>query len=596
MSEPSQEIDQRREPRFIERHAAKMQWLAIGLIVSSLVILLRAVPAEEIGAWLRSRIDAISIWAAARRDSPSPGPEDRPMPQLTADQTAVSDEVTFPETRPLDEHNRRLVEHVHPPAWENPRPNGRYNLVVIGGGTAGLVTAAGAAGLGAKVALVERKLLGGDCLNVGCVPSKALIRSARAVADVRDAGEFGVRVPPGTTVDFPAVMERMRRIRSGISPHDSAARFRDLGVDVFLGDAKFTGGDTVEVGGQTLRFARACVATGARAAAPPIPGLKETGYLTNETVFSLTELPRRLAVIGAGPIGCELAQAFARFGSEVFLIEAMHGIMPNEDPDAAEIVKQSLFRDGVRLMCCGKNLQVARTEGGKRLTVDSHGEHYDLTVDEILVGAGRAPNVDGLGLEAAGVRFDKTGVKVDDFLRTANRRIYAAGDVCSKYKFTHAADAMARIVIQNALFFGRKRAGALVIPWCTYTDPEVAHVGLYPHEAEAQGIPLDTFAVELSQVDRAILDGEQNGFLKIHVRKGKDTILGATLVARHAGEMISEITLAMVAGAGLGAISSTIHPYPTQAEAIKKAGDAYGRTRLTPRIKHLFETLLRWRR
>jgi pyruvate/2-oxoglutarate dehydrogenase complex dihydrolipoamide dehydrogenase (E3) component len=320
------------------------------------------------------------------------------------------------------------------------------------------------------------------------------------------------------------------------------------------------------------------------------------GYLTNETVFSLTTLPRRLAVIGAGPIGCELAQAFARFGSEVYLIEAMHGIMPNEDVRAAEIVKGALDRDGIRLMCCGKNLRADRAGDDKRLTVDSHGEHYAVTVDEILVGTGRVPNVDDLGLEAAGVAFDRAGVTVNDFLQTTNRHIYAAGDICSRFKFTHAADAMARIVIQNALFFGRKRANALTMPWCTYTDPEIAHVGLYPSEADERGIPLETFIIELGNNDRAVLEGETDGFLKLHSRKGKGTIVGATLVARHAGEMISEITLAMVAGAGLGTIAATIHPYPTQAEVIKKAGDAYSRTRLTPRIRGLFEMLLRWRR
>lgn len=497
---------------------------------------------------------------------------------------------------PLDQYNQQLLASVHPPDWSNPTPAGRYNLVVVGAGTAGLVAAAGAAGLGAKVALVERQLLGGDCLNVGCVPSKALLRSARALADVRDVERFGVRVPAGTKVDFPAVMERMRRLRAEISPHDSAARFRDLGVDVFLGDARFTGPDTVEVGGERLRFARACIATGARAAAPSVPGLQETGYLTNESVFSLTELPRRLAIIGAGPIGCELAQAFARFGSEVHLIEAMHGIMPQEDSDASEIVKQSMFRDGIQLRCCGKSLQIEPADGGKRLKVDSHGEHYELIVDEILVGAGRTPNVERLGLKEAGVEFDQAGVHVNDFLQTTNRRIYAAGDICSRYKFTHAADALARIVIQNALFFGRRRASALTIPWCTYTDPEIAHVGIYPHEAEARGIPLDTFTIELSEVDRAILESETEGFLKLHVRKGKDKILGATFVARHAGEMISEISLAMVAGAGLSTISGTIHPYPTQAEAIKKAADAYSRTRLTPRVKQVFERLMQWRR
>lgn len=502
----------------------------------------------------------------------------------------------LPEVQPRDEHNRRLIEHVRPPGWTNPRPAGRYNLVVIGGGTAGLVAAAGAAGLGAKVALIERKLLGGDCLNTGCVPSKALLRCARAAADVRDAGRFGICVPAGAVVDFPAIMERLRRIRSEIGAHDSAARFRDLGVDVFLGDARFTGRDLVEVSGETLRFARACIATGSRPLMPPIPGLEEAGCLTSETLFGLTELPRRLAVIGAGPTGCEMAQAFARFGSEVLLIEATHGVLPNEDADAAGIVQQSLARDGVRLICCARNTKVERAAAGRRLTVDSHGERHDVTVDEILVAAGRAPNVEGLGLEAAGVRSRANGVEVDDFLRTANRRIYAAGDVCSQFRFTHAADAMARIVIQNAFFFGRKRASSLIIPRCTYTDPEVAHVGLTAGEAEEKGIPVETFRIELAQVDRAVLDGETEGFLKVHVRKGTDRIVGGTLVARHAGEMISELSLAMVGEAGLRSIAGTIHPYPTQAEILRKAGDAWNRARLTPRIRHVFETFLRWRR
>ena len=523
------------------------------------------------------------------------------MPMLAASSGTDATPPDWPALQPFDEFNRTLRANVHPPDWTNPVPAGRYNLVVIGAGTAGLVTAAGAAGLGARVALIERHLLGGDCLNVGCVPSKALIRSARAVADVREAARFGVRVTDSPGVDFAAVMERMRRLRAEISPHDSAARFRELGVDVFLGDARFTGADTIEIrpdagGSQTLRFARACIATGARAAAPPIPGLDEAGYLTNETVFSLTELPRRLAVIGAGPIGCELAQAFARFGSEVFLIEAAHGVLPNEDPDAAEIVRQALLRDGVSLMCCGKMLEVSRSDAGQQLTVDSHEKHYTMTVDAILVGAGRTPNVEGLNLEAAGVEFDKSGVKVNDHLRTANRRIYAAGDVCLPYKFTHTADATARIVIQNALFWGRRRASALTVPWCTYTEPEVAHAGLTPKQAADRGIAVDTFRVDLSEVDRALLDGETAGFLKVHVRRGKDRIVGATLVARHAGEMISEITLAMVARAGLGRLAQTIHPYPTQAEVIRKAADAYNRTRLKPWLKRLFERFLRWRR
>jgi len=496
--------------------------------------------------------------------------------------------------QPWNEHNRTLAHHVHPSDWANPEPAARYNLVVIGAGTAGLVTAAGAAGLAAKVALVERDLMGGDCLNTGCVPSKALIRAARAWAEVRDAEGYGVEVPSGSTVNFPAVMDRMRRLRAGISKNDSARRFRDLGVDVFLGEGRFSGPETIDVAGKTLRFKKAVIATGARAAAPPIPGLAEAGYLTNETVFSLTELPRRLGVIGAGPIGCELAQAFARFGSQVYLVEAQHGILPSEDRDAAEIVLRSLLRDGITLLCCGGDLKVARAAEGKRLSVDSHGQHYDIPVDEILVGVGRRPNVEGLGLDTVGVAVEKTGVKVNDRLQTTNPRIYAAGDICSPHKFTHAADFQARIVIQNALFFGRAKASALTIPWCTYTDPEIAHVGLYERDGAARGIQIRTFVQELNDVDRAILDGETEGLVKVHVQEGTDKILGATVVARHAGEMLPELTLAMTHGLGLGKIASTIHPYPTQAEAIRKLGDQYNRTRLTPFVRWLFRRWLAW--
>jgi pyruvate/2-oxoglutarate dehydrogenase complex dihydrolipoamide dehydrogenase (E3) component len=501
---------------------------------------------------------------------------------------------TEPLVRPWDKHNQTLVSNVHPLDWKNPTPASRYNLVVIGGGTAGLVTAAGAAGLGAKVALVERHLLGGDCLNVGCVPSKALIRAARAATDARSAARFGVEIKGEVSVNFPAVMERMRRLRAEISPHDSAARFRELGIDVFIGHARFSGPDTVQVGDKTLRFSKAVIATGARAAAPPLPGMKDIPFLTNETVFSLTELPKKLGMIGAGPIGCELAQAFARFGSEVFLVEAEHGILPREDRDAAEIVQAAMLREGVKLLCCGKELRLSKDGKGVRLQVESHGKSYDVLVDQLLVAVGRAPNVEGLGLESVGVQFDKKGVKVNDRLQTKNSRIYACGDICSPYQFTHAADFMARIVIQNALFKGSKRVSELIIPWSTYTSPEVAHVGLYEKEAKEKGIEGETFTQELNDVDRAVLDGESEGFVRVHVRKGTDKILGATIVAAHAGDMISEITLAMNAKLGLKTIGAAIHPYPTQTEAVRKAGDSYNRTRLTPFVKALLRRWLNW--
>jgi len=492
---------------------------------------------------------------------------------------------------PLDEHNRKLLDNVHPSTWTNPEPAERYHLVVIGAGTAGLVSAAGAAGLGARVALVERHLMGGDCLNVGCVPSKAVIRAARAWHEARqEASRFGAPAAAGPGGDFAAVMERMRRLRAGISVHDSASRFQGLGVDVFLGDGRFTGPDAVEVGGKRLRFRRAVVATGARAAVPPIPGLAEAGYRTNETVFNLTALPPRLAVVGGGPIGCELAQAFARFGSRVTLLVQEGHVLSREDADAAEIVQQALLRDGVRLELGMKILEVRGGPGGKVVVVESAGQRKEVPADEILVAAGRAPNVEGLGLEAAGVRYGKRGVEVDDNLRTSNPKIFACGDIASGFQFTHVADAQARIVIQNALFYGRSKTSALTIPWCTYTSPEVAHVGLYEKDAREKGVEIETLTIQLSTVDRAILDGEDEGFLRVHVEKGSKNgkILGATLVAEHAGDMLGELCLAITRGIGLNEIAGVIHPYPTQGEVVKKAADAWRRGKLTPTVKKIF--------
>ncbi len=515
---------------------------------------------------------------------------------------------------PDDASNRRLIEHVHPPGWRNPDPAERYNLVVVGAGTAGLVTAAVAAGLGARVALVERHLLGGDCLNVGCVPSKGIIRAARVWAAARNGADFGLRLPNGIAGDFGAAMGRMRRIRADLAPVDSAERFTGLGVDVFLGAGRFLGPDRLAVGDATLRFARAAICTGARATAPPIPGLAAAGYLTNETVFSLTALPPRLAVIGAGPIGCELAQAFARFGSEVTLLELAPHILPREDRDAAEVVQAQLARDGVRFAgeAAIGAVEVVPAGGGasdgtgtagreRRIRYSAGGSSHEVTVDEILVGSGRIPNVEGLDLEAAGVAYDRAGVTVDRHLRTTNPRIFAAGDICFPLKFTHAADAMAQIVIQNALFphpfgLGRASTDSLVIPWCTYTEPEIAHVGMYEADARDRGIEVETFTQPLSDVDRAVLDGEDAGFARVHVRKGTDRILGATIVAADAGNLISEVSVAMKAGAGLGTIGATIHPYPTQAEALRKAANQLRKARFSPRQRSILERWFGWTR
>lgn len=492
----------------------------------------------------------------------------------------------------MDEYNQSLVSHVHPPDWVNPKPAPLYDLVVIGAGTAGLVVAAGAAGLGIglKVALIERHLMGGDCLNVGCVPSKCLIRSSRAVADIRYSEPFGVKAS-NFEVNFAQVMQRMRKIRSGISHHDSAARFQKLGIDVFLGNGHFVNSQSVKVGNNTLRFKKAVIASGARAVQPAISGIETAGYLTNETVFSLTECPRRLAVIGGGPIGCELAQAFHRLGSQVTLIHRGSHLLNREDADAADIVQKAFVREGIQLILGQTPKRVELTETGKKLYFDRDGREELIEVDEILAGAGRAPNVEGLNLEAVGVEFDRKGVKVNDYLQTTNPKIYAAGDICLNWQFTHAADAAARIVIKNTLFspfgLGKSKISNLVMPWVTFTDPEIAHVGMYEQEAQEKGIDVNTIKIDFSSVDRAIADGEEEGFVKILHQRGSDKILGATIVARHAGEMISEITTAIVGGLGLSTLSSVIHPYPTQAEAIKKAADAYRRTLLTPRSQKL---------
>ena len=467
--------------------------------------------------------------------------------------------------------------------------------MVVGAGTAGLIAASFAAGAGARVALVERHLMGGDCLNVGCVPSKSIIRSSRVFAELRDATALGWRVPPGAAPDFEAVMARMRRIRARISPNDSAVRYRDdKGVDVFLGSARFTSESTLDVGGSTLRFKKAIIATGARPARLPIPGLAEAGYLTNETVFNLTTRPARLAVIGGGPIGSELAQAFCRLGSEVTLLEMSDHILVREDPDAAAVVQAALTRDGVRVVVtCG--IERVEQQGAEKVIYFTCDGVQSVAVDEILVGAGRAPNIDGLGLDAAGVNHGRTGVIVDDTLQTSNSRIYAAGDVCMAWKFTHAAEDAARIAVQNALFPGRRRLSTLTMPWCTYTDPEVAHVGLYEHQAAAQGVSVATYTHYWRDVDRAIIDGDGDGdgFVRVHTRAGTDEILGATIVAGHAGEMISEVTLAMVARLGLGTLANVVHPYPTQADALRRVAFQYSVTRMTPLVKRLLGVWLK---
>jgi pyruvate/2-oxoglutarate dehydrogenase complex dihydrolipoamide dehydrogenase (E3) component len=497
---------------------------------------------------------------------------------------------------PRDSHDEALLAHARPGDWTNPTPSGRYNLVAIGGGTAGLVAAVGAAGLGAKVALVESGLLGGDCLNYGCVPSKALLRSARAAHEMKSAAELGFRGTVSGDWDFRAVIERVRRLRAAISPHDSAQRLKSLGVDVYFGTARFTGPKTLAVDDCPLEFCRAVIATGTRPAEPPVKGLRELGYLTNETVFAIEELPRTLIVIGAGAIGCELAQAFRRLGSEVHLVNDQDRLLPKEDTEVRQLVAARFAAEGIHLHLGWQSLEAQRLGAAKALLIGRASERRQLIADEMLVAVGRRANVESLELAAAGIEVGKRGVVVDDYLRTANRRVYAAGDVCTTVRHTHAAYAMAATVIRNALFFGRRRFSRLVIPRTTFTDPEVAHVGLTAAEAERAGMPIDSYRVEMAEVDRAIVDSRSEGFAVVHTRRGTGKIVGGTIVSAQAGEMIGELTMLIHERKSLDALARVVHCYPTRLEALTRIALAYQRTRLTPRVGKILKTWLAWLR
>ncbi len=491
-----------------------------------------------------------------------------------------------PPPAPADACERARIASLHPQSWENPTPPPRYQLLVVGGGTAGICAAREAASLGASVALVERNLLGGTCLNTGCVPSRALIRTSRLYAEMRDAAQYGACRPDDIRVNFAAVMARVRRIRLEVSGGDSVRSLAGDGIDVYFGRLRFTGADTVTVDDTTLHFAKAIIATGARPHVPAIPGLKQAGFLTNETVFDLTELPPRLLVIGGGPIGCELAQAFRRLGARTTIVQTWPLFLEREERDAAQILSDALARDGLEVRLNTRVVGVRVENGEKLADLVSDDYHNTIAVDAILAGVGRTANVEGLQLEAAGVEYEAGhGIRVDDHLCSTNPRIYAAGDVCLEYKYGHTAQASAHIAVRNALFRGHQRLSELIIPWCTFTDPEIAHVGLYVREANRRGIPVKTYTIQMHEVDRAIADSETDGFVKIHVREGSDQILGATIVARHAGDMINEITLAMGAGIGLRAIARVIHAYDTQAEAIQMAAAACERERLTERVR-----------
>jgi len=396
--------------------------------------------------------------------------------------------------------------------------------------------------------------------------------------------------------DFGLVMQRMRRLRARLSHHDSAERVNSFGADVYLGTAKFVDPSHVEVEGQKLEFRRCVIATGTRPSVPPLPGLDQVRYLTNETIFSLTELPPRLIILGSGVIACEMAQAFRRFGSEVHMIFRSEKLLRKEEPQASQRLRQQLVLEGVILHPQSTIQKIEKAGNFISIEINNKVGQVKLIADTILLALGRTPNVDDLELEAAGIKSGPAGVEVNDYLQTTNPRVYAAGDVCSKFQFAHAADAMARICIQNALFFGHKKVSELIIPRCTYTDPEIAHVGLTPEEADARGIAIDSYRVELAEVDRAVLDGEDQGFAVVHTRNGRGEIVGATIMGSHAGEMIGEITLLMTHKMSLAKLASTIHCYPTQVEVLKRIADNYMLGRLTPVMSKILRRLLQWRR
>lgn len=496
---------------------------------------------------------------------------------------------------PYDSANAALLRNVAPANWQNPTPQGRYHLVVIGAGTAGLVSAAIAVGLGAKVAIVERHMFGGDCLNFGCVPSKAIISAARAWHAARTAQQsYGGPEATGPG-DFSAVMTRMRTLRASLSEVDSLTRFRNLGVDVFRGVATFADKQSIDVDGVRLNFRKAIIATGARASVPPISGLADTPFLTNETIFSLTERPSQLLVIGAGPIGAELAQAFARLGSSVTMVHSDTRILSRDDPAAAQVLSQTFAREGIIVHNSASVDHVTFRDGEFVVRVTIGGQGQELVADQLLVATGRQPNIESLNLTAASVAHTKRGIHVNDRLRTSNTHVYAIGDVSSALQFTHVADAQARLAVPNALFFGLGggKSSSLLIPRVTYTSPEVAHVGLTPDEALAKGVAVDTIRIELAHNDRAQLDGHTEGFLAVHLKRGSDTILGGTLVAEQAGEMIGELAVAIKNSVSLSDLGSTIHAYPTQSEVYRRAADTWRRGKLTPFAKRAFATWFR---
>ena len=472
-----------------------------------------------------------------------------------------------------------------------------YDLVVIGGGSAGLVAASAGAQLNARVALVEKHLLGGDCLHYGCVPSKSMIHAAQIAHNVKSASRFGIYTSE-PEINFAEALNHVQGVVSTIQEHDSTERFEALGVDVIYGAGKFIDDHTFEVSGRQLRGRNFLISTGSRPAIPPVKGLKEAGFLTNEQVFSLKERPASLAVIGAGPIGCELGQSFARLGSEVTIIASRDQIMPKEDPEAAAVVRKQLESEGIRILTNSRAQQVEVIDGKKHLRVGDKDSSETIVVDEILVSTGRVPNVESLGLEAAGVEVGKAGIRVNEKLQTSTKHIYGAGDVIGGYQFTHVAGYEGAVVIQNALFMPTKKADYRVIPWATFTEPELARVGLTEQQArDRYGDDVAVLRQDFSGVDRALAEAAGYGFAKIITRSNGE-ILGAHIVGLHAGELIHEVVLAMGNNLKIDAIKAIIHVYPTLSEVTAKAALQLTKQKYAKndRLQTILRRFFNWRR
>jgi len=473
-----------------------------------------------------------------------------------------------------------------------------YNTVVLGAGSAGLVSAYIAAAVKAKVALIEKDKMGGDCLNTGCVPSKALIRTAKMLAYGRRAQEFGLQKTK-TDFDFAQVMERVQAVIKKVEPHDSVERYTDLGVECIKGEARLTSPYTVEVGERTLTSRSIIVATGAEPFVPPIPGLDQIDYLTSDNLWQLRELPKRLVVLGGGPIGCEMTQAFARFGAQVTQVEMGPRLMSREDADVADFVRERFEAEGVRVLTQHAAKEVEVNDGEKILVCEHEGERVELPFDALLVAVGRRARTTGFGLEELGVRVSDRGtIDTDPFLRTNFPNILCAGDVAGPYQFTHTAAHQAWYAAVNALFgdFKKFRVDYSVIPWCTFTDPEVARAGLNEAEAREKEIEHEVTRFDLAELDRAIAESEDHGWIKVITPPGKDKILGVTIVGTHAGDLLAEYVLAMKHGLGLNKILGTIHPYPTLAEANKMAAGEWKKAHVPEKLLAWIEKYHAWRR